>query len=267
MKASIRIMGAAVVLSILALSSSVLAQARMPEKHVQVYELRVKSGMNGPFEQFAKKAVEAANKLNAPQGWLMAQPETGANGNSYFVFIGFDKWSDKDAFDQVPVMIIKAFGEAEGGKILKMSGDAMSGHESKIYTLDEERSWNLEAYTTARHYQILLGRVKPSMVDEYRMVISEIKEAQENTPGAAMGIRRESRYGPSWEFYMATPFDKWGDWDAETSNVWANVAKHHGEAKGQALRNTLRNCYESREVFVITGRPDLSRDAPTTASD
>jgi hypothetical protein len=242
-----------------------MAQARMPEKHIQMYEIQLKAGANAQFEAYIKKIIEAANKINAPQGWFTAQTELGANGTSYFIFLGFDKWGERDGWSLVPQMLTKAFGEAEAQKILEAGGEAIWSWQANVYTLDEERSWNLEAAAPAEYYQILLGNVKPSLVDEYLMVISELKEAQEAASGP-MGIRRESRFGPSWEFYMATPFEKWGDWDSEASNVWGNVAKHHGEAKAQALRETLRNCYESREIFVIRGRPDLSRDAPSTTS-
>ncbi len=266
MKVSRSIIGAGVFLYIVALASSVMAQARMPEKHIQMYEIQLKAGANAQFEAYMKKIIEAANKINAPQGWFTAQTELGANGTSYFIFLGFDKWGERDGWSLVPQMLTKAFGEAEAQKLLKTGGDAMWSYQANVYTLDEERSWNLEAGAPAKYYQILRGQVKPSMVDEYLMVISEIKEAQENASVKRMGIRRESRFGPSWEFYMATPFEKWGDWDEAASDVWGVVAKHHGEAKAQALRKTLRNCYESRELFVIAGRPDLSREAPSTTS-
>ncbi len=97
MKASRVMIGAAVVLSILTLASSVRAQARMPEKHIQMYEIELKAGMQGQFENYIKKITEAANKINAPQGWFTAQTELGANGTSYFIYLGFEKWGDLPA--------------------------------------------------------------------------------------------------------------------------------------------------------------------------
>jgi hypothetical protein len=205
--------------------------------------------------------------VNAPQGWAAAQAVLGANGTNYYVVLGFNKWAERDSWNQVPQILTQAFGEAEAQKILKMGGESYWSYSTKIFTLDEDLSWNLQAAPMASFYQILLGKVKPSMVDEYRMVISQIKEAQEKVPGTPMGIRRTSRLGPSWEFYMAVPFEKWGDWDEGANNIWENVAKIHGEEAARTLQKTLRNCYEERDMFVIGIRPDLSREAPSPTTD
>ncbi|MFQ5789892.1 MAG: hypothetical protein ACE5JI_05380 [Acidobacteriota bacterium] len=266
MKASRSIMGAIVFLSILALASSMMAQSSMPAKHLQMYELRVKAGATAQFENYLKKLAEAANKAGAPQGWFAARAVLGTNGTNYYVFLGCEKWSERDSWNQVPQFLAQAFGEAEAGKILKMGGDAIWSYDTKVFMLDEERSWNLKAAPPAPYYQILIGKVKPDMVEEYQRVISRVKEAQEKSPSKQMGIRRSTRFGPSWEFYSATPFQKWGDWD-EGPGFWEVMAKAHGEDEARHLQRTLRNCYEERKIFVIAARPDLSRQAPSPTSN
>jgi hypothetical protein len=244
-----------------------MAQAGMPAKFIQMVEIQVKAGSQMQFEAYMKKIVEAANKVNASQGWIAAQAALGTDGTKYYAVLGFNKWAERDSWSQIPEMLMKAFGEAEGQKILKMGGDAYWGFSTKILELDEELSWNLKAYPTAKHYQMMLGQVKPDMADEYRMVISKIKEAQEKTAGASMGIRRTNSVGKSWEFYMARPFDEWSELDGAENNIWQNVAKAHGEAERWRLQKTLQGCYESREFFIIQTRPDLSRQAPAPTSN
>jgi hypothetical protein len=251
----------------LVLASSAMAQPSMPDAFIQMYEIQVKSGANQQFEDYLKKIAEAADKVGALQEWTVAQASLGTNGTNYYVVVGFNKWAERDGWNQIPQMLAQAYGDAEAQKILKMGGDAYWGFTTKLFALDEELSWNLEAAPSANFYQILLGKVKPTMVDEYRMVISRIKEAQEKVYGSPMGIRRTSRFGPSWEFYMAVPFEKWGDWDKADYNVWENVAKIHGEETARTLQDTLQNCYEEREIFVVATRPDLSRQAPSPTSN
>ena len=167
----------------------------------------------------AQKIIEAADKVGAPQGWIFAQAALGASGPTYYVVLGFDKWSERDSWEQIPQLMTKAFGEAEAKKLMKAGGDSTWGSESRVYSLDEERSWNLDKNEPSPYYTIMRGKVKPDMVDEYQMVISKIKEAQENAPVKRAGIRRQARFGPSWEFYSATPFSKWADLD-EGGNFW-----------------------------------------------
>ena len=252
---------------VLALASSALAQAAKPAKFIQMYEIQVKAGAQTQYEAYMKKIIEAANKIGAPQGWIGAQAALGTNGTNYYVVVGFNKWAERDGWDEVPQMLTKAFGEAEAQKIGKMGGESYWSFSTKILELDEELSWNLKAHPTAKYYQMMIGKVKPSMVDEYRMVISKIKEGQEKASVKQMGIRRTSSIGPSWEFYMALPFDKWEERDGEENDIWGNVAKAHGETEARLLRETRLGCYESREFFIVATRPDLSRQAPSPTSN
>ena len=256
---------ALVFLTVLALAGGAFAQT-MPRQHIQFVEINVKAGAEGQFEEYIKKIIEAADKVGAPQGWTFAQAAVGASAPTYYVVLEFDKWSERDSWEQIPQLLTTAFGEAEANKLMKVGGEATWGNESRVYSLDEERSWNLDKNARSPYYTIMRGKVKPDMVDEYQMVISKIKEAQENAPVKRAGIRRQARFGPSWEFYSATPLSKWADLDEE-GNLWENLAKTHGETEARLLRKTLRSCYEEREFIVIATRPDLSRQAPSETSN
>lgn len=251
---------------VFALATSAGAQTA-PAQYLQLMEVSVKAGSESQFETYAKKVREAADKTGAPQGWTFAQPVIGDSGPKYYVILQHDKWGERDAWTQIPQMLNEAFGEAEAQKIAKAGGDSIWGTESKVYTLDEERSWNLDAYTApAPYYMILRGMVKPDRVNDYLRVVSRLKEAQEQAATKVPGIRRSSAYGPSWEFYLAVPMTKWADLDTQTG-PWQNAAKAFGESEARALQETLMSCYETRTMVVMAIRQDLSRTAPSATSN
>ncbi len=265
MERSTRIRIALVGLAILAVAASGLAQD-MPAKHLQLIEINVKSGAEGQFEDYVKKIIEAADKVGAPQGWTFAQPVMGGTGSTYYVFFLFDKFGERDNWALLPKILTEAYGEAEAKRLMKVGGDSSWGSESKVYSLDEERSWNLDKNFQAPFYRIMRGKVKPDMVPEYLSVISKIKEARENAPVKQAGIRRSTRFGPSWEFYSATPMSKFGDLD-DGGNLFENLAKTHGETEARLLVERLAKCYEARSFVFIAVRQDLSRQAPSETSN
>ena len=255
-----------VVLLAVALASSAVAQIT-PARHLELIEINVKSGSQAQFETYVKKIREAADKAGAPQGWTFAQPVVGGSGPTYYVILQHDKWGERDAWKQIPEMLTGAFGEAEAQKLMKAGGESTWGSKTTVYTLDQERSWNLSAYTEPAPYSLILrGSVKPDMVDEYQRVIARLKEAQEKASRKVPGIRRSSSYGPSWEFYLAIPLKSFADLDEE-GGPWQNAATAFGDEEARGLQATRRRCYEKRTQVIIAVREDLSRTAPSATSD
>ena len=252
---------------LLMLALAVTAGAQPPTQFLQVYRFNVKSGSQAQFVDFMTKIKEAADKTSAPQGWLTAQAAAGTSGTSYFVALGFNKWGDMDLWNLVPDMLAQAFGEAEAAKILNAGGDSLWDFETTVYTLDAERSLNVDRSTEAPFYQLLIGQVKPDMVQEYQSVVGTLMKAQKEAGNQQMWVRRTSTLGKSWQFYAATPFSKWGDRDAADADFWANVAKVVGNAEASRLQSRLQACYESREIYVIRAIPALSRAAPSSSSN
>ena len=105
------------------------------------------------------------------------------------------------------------------------------------------------------------------MAQEYQSVVGALMQAQKKAGTQQEWIRRSSRFGKSWQFYAAVPFDKWGEWDDANADFWNNVAKAVGEDEARQLQGRLVACYEEREIFVIQRIPELSRQAPSSTSD
>lgn len=269
MTVSKRVIGVCIFL----VTSAFAVTASAQSQHIQLYEFNVKSGSQSEFTAFVQKVAEAADKTASPLQWLTAQAVTGTSGTNFYIFVGFDNWSERDAWAEAPAMLMEAFGEVEGQKILKMGGESMWGFESTVFDLDEEHSWNMDALGTAgtpagaaAYYQILLGKVKADKVDDYLSALSSIKQAQEASDSKQPGIRRTASLGDSWTFYGAFPFAKWSD--LETANdLWQNVADAVGEANAHQIQRTLRSCYEERTLFVVRAIPELSRSAPASTSN
>ena len=260
-----KVVGSCVLLLVLAFAVTVAAQP--PAPLLQVYRINVKSGSQAQFAEYLMKIAEAANKTNAPQGWTTTRGVLGTSGTDYFVFLPSQTWGERDGWSQVPQMLTEAFGEAEAQKILAKGGNASWGSETTLFTLDAERTLHADRSTEANYYQILLGQVKPEMVQEYNSVVGTLMEAQKKAGTQQQWIRRTSRLGKSWLFYAAVPFDKWGEWDNANTNFWANVAKAVGEDEARHLQGRLVACYEEREIFVIQRIPELSRAAPGSSSN
>lgn len=269
MSVSKKIMGGCAFLLIVAFAVTASAQSQ----HIQLVQIEVKSGSEAEFTAFMTKLVEAADKTQNSMEWLTAHGILGTAGTHYYIFMDFDSWGERDAWVEAPQLLAEAFGEAEAQKIMKMGGESMWTFESTVFDLDEERSWNLSSLGTAgtiagaaRYYQLLLGKVKPGMVDEYLSTIARIKVAQEASESKRPGIRRTSSMGDSWTFYAAFPFEKWEDLET-VNDLWQNVADAHGEAEARQLQRTLRNCYKERKLFVVQSLPELSRFAPSSTSN
>jgi RNase P/RNase MRP subunit POP5 len=259
-----KIVGSFALFLILALALTAAAQP--PAQHLQLYRINVKSGSQAQFADYLTKVKEAADKTNAPQSWIVAQGVLGTSGTDYFVAISFDKWSEMDLWKQVPQMLTEAFGEAEAAKIQQMGGDSMWDFETTVFTLDAERSLNIDRSTAANYYQFLMGQVKPEMAQEYQSVVGALMEAQKKAGNQQMWIRRNASLGKSWQVYAAVPFDSWSERDS-TGSFWDNVAKAVGAEEASRLRSRLLACYESREIFIIRRIPELSRAASESTNN
>jgi len=100
-------------------------------------EVRVKPGMTAQYEEYGKKIVEAAKKVQAQQ-WLAFQITAGGRGGVYAFVLPFEKWADRDSWISPGQMLVRAFGEAEGMKIASAGQALTEGSESAISELQRD---------------------------------------------------------------------------------------------------------------------------------
>ena len=114
----------------LAITTLAIAQ---PAAYVQVTTITVKPSGVSDFEDYVKKIVAGANKIGAPQRVVAYQIGLGGPGFTYNFVIPFNKWEDMDSWPSIPQILTKAYGDAEGARILKSGRDAIEHTESAVF--------------------------------------------------------------------------------------------------------------------------------------
>ena len=230
-----------------------------PLEYLEVVTVSVKPGTVPQFENYIKKIVEAANKVGVAETWVTNQIELGRPANTYIVTLQFDKWAERDAWTPYPEYLAKAFGDAEAAKIMRTGEATIQSLDTMVLQTLPELSVNLEGAGENAFYWVRRDQVKPSMVQEYRIFISKVKEAEDQVGDGRTRARRVSTVGPVWTYSTAIGFDKWSERDLSGPTFMEMMNKTHGEAETAKLLETVRRCITSSDIFIVRMRPDLSR--------
>ncbi len=229
-----------------------------PSRFLNLYEFHVRPGHTTNWENFVKKVVESADKVNATQRWMTFQAVMGAESGTYYVTIPFEKWGDLDAWTQVPQMLSAAYGEEEAQKILQGSGEAAS-FRLETYALLEDFTTNFDPNRYASNlYRVIRTQVKPEMNSTYRSLLARASSVEKADSDSPSTIRRATVLGEHFRYLASIPFNSFADLD--TMQTFAEtVEASMSELETQELYNSLRQCVDSREMFVLALRRDLSR--------
>ena len=129
MKAAVRF---AFVAAFFAIAFPVVAQNE-PTQFIQIVTTTVRSNAVTEYEDYVKKIMAGAAKIGAPQRVVAYQVGLGGPGFTYNFVIPFNKWEEMDSFPSIPQILTRAYGDAEGAKILKSGRDAIEHTESPVY--------------------------------------------------------------------------------------------------------------------------------------
>ena len=239
-------------------------QPSQPPEFVHVITVTARAGAIAEFEAFQKRIKASADKLNAPQGWLTSYVTIGGPSRTYSIVLPFRKWSEVDAWIPVPQMLIKAYGEAEGMRILKAGSAATEHTETEVYRLLPQLSTHPRfPNPPAPFVHLFVTEVEPAMVPRWEGFLARLRTAQEKSPQAPTAVRWVSVLGAGNTYVTAVPFNKFADRDGWPTNL-AILREAYGEAEARTLDETrLRSTRNARQM-VLTYRPDLSR--PPTGS-
>lgn len=230
-----------------------LAQAQF----LDVTTVEVKAGATGSFEENVKKAVEAANKINAPQGWAAFQVDRGLSGFTYMFATPFAKWGETDGWKEVPQIMVEAFGEEEATKILRTWGSTFANlHATTSRELPELSTHNKSFDDLAPRYRVIRTQVKPEMEGEYLRFLAKIKAAQEKASSVTW-IRRVSAVGTLSTYTAVRRFSKFADLDG--GGVGAVLQAMYGEEEAARVMADGQKCVVKREIYDLRYRPELSR--------
>jgi hypothetical protein len=185
---------------------------------------------------------------------------------TYLTASPFANWAEIDSWTPPAEVLTKAYGEIEGGKILKMMRSAVESQSIEVLRASPELSRNLAAAPPPYAFAVL-NRIElhPGTGPAYNMVLSKMKAATEKAGGFPPQLVATVIHGATPTFVQVIPFAKWADRDATPSIIEA-LDKMYGENERRAIMETPGKLTKSRQSFVIMQRADLSwtRKSPTT---
>jgi cellobiose-specific phosphotransferase system component IIB len=235
-----------------------------PSQFIQIITTTVRSNAVVEYEDYVKKIMAGAAKIGAPQRVVTYQVALGGPGFTYNYVIPFSKWEEMDGWPSIPQILTKAYGDAEGARILKSGRDAIEHTESAVYRTQKNISTRPRLNDPpAPFVMVVRTEIEPGTAVAYERFLSKLKAAQEQEPGTRSVNRSVSVLGPALVYLGANFFSK----NAERDN-WTAVEdllrKTYGDADGQELLDGSLRAVRKREIFIQSYRPDLSRLAPMT---
>jgi len=259
MKAVVRF--AFVAAFLFAIALPVVAQNE-PTQFIQIITTTVRPNAVTDYEDYVKKIIAGASKIGAPQRVVAYQVGVGGPSFTYNFVIPFNKWEEMDSWPSIPQILTRAYGDAEGARILKSGRDAIEHTESAVYRTQKNLSTRPRFNDPpAPFVMVVRTEIEPGMAVSYERSLSKIKAAQEQEPGTRSVNRSVSVLGPSLVYLGANFFSK----NAERDN-WTAIPdllrKTYGDADGQAILDASLRGVRKREIFIQSYRPDLSRLAP-----
>ncbi len=246
----------------LALAAPLLAQ---DGEFTHVTWVTVKSGMTAEYEDYVKKILAGAAKINDPRAISAYSLAVGGPGRTYAFARTFKKWAELDDNLTNAQILAKAYGDVEGAKILKAGTSAVESSETRVSrTIPELTRAGPSGGGTPAYVFVVRTEVEPSMGRTYRKYMDKLKAAEDKHDPSPV-TRRISVLGDAQVWSSIRFFNKWAERDALMSPGEA-MTKAYGEAEAREIADTAASCIRNRTTYVLAHRPDLSRagTAPTT---
>lgn len=108
--------------------------------------------------------------------------------------------------------------------------------------------------------QVTTTTVKGSAVSDYEDYIKKLVAARDKVglqAPARVTVYSVGMGGPSFTYTIVTPFDKWADVDAATSNLQV-LTKAYGELEATKLIKMVRSSIDAQRSEVLRTLPELS---------
>ena len=241
-----------------------LAQAR----YQQVYENSVKPGQELVYENYVKKLVAAADKVGAKTYWTSYTVSVGKPGSTYLVALNFNSWADRGAWSTIPTMMVKAYGQQEGERLMKEGGNALERSVVEVweYLPGSSANQTTPPAPAGNFVRAQIVRVDPSMAADYEAMTAKFKPAYEASAGKPVITRWVLRVGANsgYTYRRVEQVGAMSDFDGPTGPQL--LQKFFG-AQWASMFAELNKMTTFRQEFISTRRADLSRVAtPATSS-
>ena len=236
----------------LGLCANSFSQAR----YHYLQHITVKSGMGPEFVSYMKKFVEAAKKLGDVQPWTTVMTTTGGQIGQYTIVIPHENWEERDSWTSPYQMLVKAFGEEEAAKIMRVRRTVVAeAHTAERYLLPESTTTGTEPLAT--NYLITRTVVKPGHGRAFRLALSKIWKSVENVPGAPKISLRGTAEGDRRVYVTASGFENGAERD-KRPNFFEHMSKMYSDEEIDQILETIGKATIESHRYEVRVRPDLS---------
>jgi hypothetical protein len=244
----------------LVVTTSAVAQ----HAYVQVTTITVKPSGVSDFEDYIKKINAGATKIAAPGQTYFFAMGRGGRSFTYFAVNPFDKWSELDTRPSIPEILIKAYGEIEGGRLLKAGRANIEGVETSVSRVLPDLSSPPTSEKPAAHVRVVMIDVKRGTNASWEAYLAKLKAAQDKGPNAPHVIRHVSVLGTANQYSGVYFFDKYAEADGMPTPQ-ETLRRVYGDAEAKLLEETAQQCINSLHSEVLDFRSDLSRPGAAPA--
>jgi hypothetical protein len=250
-----------VLVCVLAVGSiaSVQGQAPTPNPWAQVTRVTVNPGGVVEFEDYVKKIQAGRAKLGLPNAIIAYQVALGGNPYIYDFIMPFTRWEEVDANPSIPATLMKAYGEAEGAKILKSGRSAIQEVAVEVYRVRLDLSTNVKAGAPLASPFVTLTVTEhhTETVGSYMRLLAKVKKAEEQNTSAPTVIRYVLNTGEGAVTVAARPSNTLAERSAAPGQGDV-LQKFYGAADAADMNELINKSIVKRSSVVLAHRPDLS---------
>lgn len=247
-----------VVACVLSLFAPIVAQMPPPANFVAVATIKVRPAGVADFEDYLKKVQAAGLKIGLKVRSDTYQVVQGGSPFQYDVVQGFQTLEELGAVPPVPAQLTRAFGEAEGMKLMRAGRAAIESVEYATLQYQADISTKPRLPVGSPFFQIVRIEIDPQMGPQYTDYLRRVKAAGDKFAAAPTSLRHTNLFGPAFVYLTAQPFNTWAD-----RAKWAGPAEPlttaYGEAESAKLQDINRRVTRSRTIWIVQHRPELSR--------
>jgi hypothetical protein len=238
------------------LSTAVAQDA--PQKY-STLTIEVKPGMNAQFEEFISKYKAAAEQTNSPYRWTVAQ---SVSGNPVYSFTRpFQSFA---ALSDARPDLNKAFGAAEGARLLGLLQASVEGESSAIYVARPDLSRpRPEPGIQGTPEAVLFVdiTVKSGKEEAFEGYAKKIVEASNAKATDQYWQIRQRMFGPGQlpVYRVVVVFAKWTELDRPGMPMSERLKQQFGAAEAERLEAIANDSIQGVNERLNRVRADLAR--------
>ena len=256
----------AVVLVVLAWNLVGQGQAQnKPLQFMQVTVTTVRPSAINDYEEFMKKLNAARDKTPGSPVVAIYAVNLGGPAFTFYQFIGWEKWADREKFPNGGQMLTKVYGQQEAARLQKLQRDAIANQRSEVFAYNPNGSLNPKVFDPpAAFINLQRNELVPEFAGTYAAALTKLKNAEEKAGDKRTIIRRNAIQGTGFVSYQAVQIPKLSDRDVQNPNAGDALRQIYGNAEATQTQEILNKAIRNRQQVFLAYRPDLSKLKPTT---